>query len=65
MNFGSGNRNNGASNSIPKNNSKNTILKTTTLETVTKPKERQKLFIRPVRHVVKQTIPQKKLLRRR
>ena len=35
-----------------------TIL-TITTETVTEPKESQKLFTHPVRHVVRQTIPQK------
>ena len=35
-----------------------TIL-TTTTETVTEPKESQKLFIHPVRHVARQTIPQR------
>ena len=40
-----------------------TIITTTTTETVTEPKESQKLFIHPVRHVEKQTIPQRTLLR--
>ena len=35
-----------------------TIL-TTTTGTVTEPKESQKLFTHPVRHVVRQTIPQR------
>ena len=35
-----------------------TIL-TTTTGTVTEPKESQKLFAHPVRHVVRQTIPQR------
>ena len=35
-----------------------TILATTT-ETVTEPKESQKLFTHPKRHVVRQTIPQR------
>ena len=35
-----------------------TIL-TITTETVTEPKESQKLFTHPVRHVVRQTIPQR------
>ena len=37
-----------------------TILTTTTTTgTVTEPKESQKLFTHPVRHVVRQTIPQR------
>ena len=32
---------------------------TTTTETVAEPKESQKLFTHPVRHVVRQTIPQR------
>ena len=35
-----------------------TIL-TTTTETITEPKESQKLFTHPVRHMARQTIPQK------
>ena len=35
-----------------------TIL-TTTTETITEPKESQKLFTHPVRHVARQTIPQR------
>ena len=35
-------------------------LITTTTKTVTEPKESQKLFIHPVRHVERHTIPQKK-----
>ena len=36
-----------------------TILTTTTTETVTEPKESQKLFTHLVRHVARQTIPQR------
>ena len=36
-----------------------TILTTTTTGTVTEPKESQKLFTHPVRHVVRETIPQR------
>ena len=36
-----------------------TILTTTTTGTVTEPKENRKLFTHPVRHVVRQTIPQR------
>ena len=35
------------------------LTTTTTTETVTEPKESQKLFIHPVRHVARQTIPQR------
>ena len=38
-----------------------TIL-TTTTETVTEPKESQKLFTHPVRRVARQTIPQRKVI---
>ena len=36
-----------------------TTTTTTTTKTVTEPKESQKLFIHPVRHVARQTIPQR------
>ena len=36
--------------------------KTTITETVTKLKESQKLFIHPVRHVAKQTTPQRNVI---
>ena len=39
-----------------------TILTTTTTETVTEPKENQKLFTHPVRHVARQTIPQRNVI---
>ena len=35
------------------------LTTTTTTETVTEPKESQQLFTHPVRHVAKQTIPQR------
>ena len=35
------------------------IIQTTTTETLTQLKESQKLFTHPVRHVVRQTIPQR------
>ena len=38
-----------------------TIL-TTTTKTVTEPKESQKLFTYPVRHVARQTIPQRNVI---
>ena len=36
-----------------------TILTTTTIETATEPRESKKLFTHPVRHVARQTIPQR------
>ena len=39
-----------------------TILTTTTTETVTEPKESEKLFTHPVRHVARQTIAQRNVI---
>ena len=54
------NKNSDANTSNP--NGKSTIL-TTITETVTEPKESQKLFTHPVRHVARQTIPQRDAIR--
>ena len=45
--------------SIPLTRTATSTILTTTTETVTQPKENQKLFTHPVRHVARQTIPQR------
>ena len=52
-----GNKNSNANTS--NQNIMSTIVTTTTTETLTEPKESQKLFTHPVRHVARQTIPQR------
>ena len=44
---------------IPLTRTATSTILTTTTGTVTEPKESQKLFTHPVRHVVRQTIPQR------
>ena len=44
---------------IPLTPTATSTIPTTTTGTVTEPKESQKLFPHPVRHVVRQTIPQR------
>ena len=45
--------------SIPLTRTATSTILTTTTERVTEPKESQKLFTHPVRHVARQTIPQR------
>ena len=45
--------------SIPLTRPATSTILTTTIETVIEPKESQKLFTHPVRHVARQTIPQR------
>ena len=45
--------------SIPLTRTATSTILTTTTETVTEPKESQKLFTHPVRHVARQTIPER------
>ena len=47
---------------IPLTRTATSTILTTTTETVTEPKESQKLFTHPVRHVTRQTIPQRNII---
>ena len=47
---------------LPLNRTAMSKVVTTTTETVTEPKESQKLFTHPVRHVARQTIPQRNVI---
>ena len=47
---------------IPRTRAATSTILTTTTKTATEPKESQKLFTHPVRHVARQTIPQRKAI---